>query len=329
MDVTAYAATIGHSVWFSYDKGESWNRADTPTGGFYNESRCWSLAIHPDRPGEVLAGTDIGVYRWDHTQDRWNYIPSPMDDLHIQQLAQSPHNPNIIFAGTRPAEVFRSLDGGATWDRCRLGNDTECWFINTPRVTSIQFDPVDDKTVWATIEIDGVFKSSDLGETWIKCNYGLASPDTHNLVIFDDIPEVGRKVLCSTEEGLYYSGDNGESWTLQPVPQTPFRYMRMIKKRADDSGVMFLSAGDKPSGETGMLLISRDYGETWEDAKLPGHVNSTVWWIGTNEADPNLIFCHTILGQVFRSQDGGEAWEKMTRELGEIRMIAWQETPKG
>ena len=129
MDVTAYAATIGHSVWFSYDLGESWNRAHTPTGGFYNEARCWSLSIHPERPGEVLAGTDIGVYRWDNFQKCWNYVPSPMDDLHIQQITQSPFEPNIIVAGTRPAEIFKSLDAGRSWQRCRLGNATECCFI--------------------------------------------------------------------------------------------------------------------------------------------------------------------------------------------------------
>ena len=77
-----------------------------------------------------------------------------------------------------------------------------------------------------------------------------------------------------------------------------------------------------------MLLRSRDYGETWENAKLPTPVNSTIWWIATNRADPGLIFCHTIMGQIFRSKDGGETWEKLERELGEIRMIAWQETPK-
>ena len=84
MNVTAYAATIGHSVWFSYDLGETWNRAATPTGGIYNESRCWSLSLHPKRPGEVLAGTDIGVYRWNYRKERWEYVVSPMDDLHIQ-----------------------------------------------------------------------------------------------------------------------------------------------------------------------------------------------------------------------------------------------------
>jgi hypothetical protein len=43
MDFTAYAASVGHSVWFSHDNGESWNRAHTKTGGIYNESRCWCV----------------------------------------------------------------------------------------------------------------------------------------------------------------------------------------------------------------------------------------------------------------------------------------------
>jgi hypothetical protein len=36
-----------------------------------------------------------------------------------------------------------------------------------------------------------------------------------------------------------------------------------------------------------------------------------------------LIFCCTIMGQIFRSTDGGESWTKMKRELGELRMIGW------
>ncbi len=325
MNITAYAASVGHSVWFSHDLGESWNRAPTPTGGIYNESRCWCVCTHPERPGQVLSGTDQGVYRWEPAEERWNHVPSPMDGLHILQIAQAPHDPDLIYAGTRPAHLFRSPDGGATWDSLNLGNAAECEFINTPRVTSIHFDPAERDTIWITIEIDGVFRSRDGGETWERLVEGLKTNDTHNLVFIDEGGE--RVILCSTELGLHKSHDNGRTWQWVDVPQAPWPYFRFMARRADDSVVIFLSVGDRPSGETGMLLRSRDWGNTWEDAGLPGKVNSTIWWIGTNSADPNLIFCCTIMGQIYRSTDGGETWKKMARELGELRAIAWQPTP--
>ena len=325
MNITAYAASVGHSVWFSHDLGESWNRAPTPTGGIYNESRCWCVCTHPERPGQVLSGTDQGVYRWEPAEERWNHLPSPMDGLHILQIAQAPHDPDLIYAGTRPAHLFRSADGGATWDSLNLGNAAECEFINTPRVTSIHFDPVERDTIWITIEIDGVFRSRDGGETWERLVEGLRTDDTHTLVFIDRGGE--RTILCSTELGLHKSRDNGRTWQWVDVPQAPWPYFRFMARRADDSGVIFLSVGDRPSGETGMLLRSRDWGNTWEDAGLPGKVNSTIWWIGTNPADPDLIFCCTIMGQIYRSTDGGETWKKIERELGELRMITWQPTP--
>lgn len=321
MDVVAYAASVGHSVWFSYDVGESWNRAHTNTGGIYNESRCWSLCTHVTRPGEVLSGTDLGVYRWDPLAARWNHIPSPMDGFHILQIEQHPEDPDFIVAGTRPASVFISEDGGKTWFKAPIGNATECEFINTPRVTSVGFDPADIDTLWITIEIDAVWRSSDRGRTWERLGKGLRTDDTHNIVVIDDLGD--RRILCSTELGLHRSDDNGASWYFVDVPKAPWPYFRCMARRPDKSGVLFLSVGDRPSGETGLLFRSRDWGETWEDVVLPTPVNSTIWWIGTNPADPMLIFCCTIMGQIFRSKDGGETWMKMSRELGELRMITW------
>lgn len=326
MDTVTYAASIGHSVWFSYDTGETWNRANTNTGGIYNESRCWCVSTHADRPGEVLSGTDLGVYRWDPAAERWNYVPSPMDGMHIQQIGQHPHDADFIVAGTRPAAIFISEDAGQSWFKAPLGNASECEFINTPRVTSIQFDPIDRDTLWATIEIDAIWRSRDRGRNWQRLADGLRTDDTHNLIIFDDLGK--RRILCSTELGLHRSDDDGETWNFVDVPQAPWPYFRSMVRRPDSSGVMFLSVGDRPSGETGLLLRSRDWGETWEDAGLPMPVNSTIWWIGTNPADPMLIFCCTIMGQIFRSTDGGETWTKMKRELGELRMITWAPAPE-
>ena len=319
--IDAYAASVGHSVWFSHDLGQKWSRAHTHFGGIYNESRCWCISTHPERPGTVFAGTDQGVYRWTAADPKWTHLPSELDSLQILQLAQAPWDPDFLIAGTRPATVYRSLDGGQTWSRLNLGNAVECPFINTPRVTSIHFDPREVDTVWVTIEIDAIWRSRDRGETWERLADGLLTDDVHTIVLIDELGP--RRILVATEEGLHRSDDDGRSFRPVPVPVAPWPYFRAMVARTDRSGVLFLAIGDRPSGETSLLLRSRDWGETWEDAGLPQPVNSTIWSIATHPADPMLIFCCTIFGQVFRSTDGGETWTKLARELGELRMIAW------
>ena len=263
------------------------------------------IGSHPPRTGSTIF------------RRRWT-------DLHILQIAQHPQDPGFIVCGTRPGEIFLSQDDGNSWTRSTLNASAECWFINTSRITSIHFDPKDADTIWITIEIDGVFRSTDRGVTWSRHVEGLEDCDTHDLVFVDDGEE--RTILCSTEAGLHRSTDNAESWQPVQVDAAPWPYWRSIKARADDSGVVFASVGDKPSGEAGVLLISRDSGESWERLPMPADINSTIWSIATNPADPTLLFFVTIFGQIFRSQDGGESWEKMQRELGEIRMVAWAPT---
>ena len=76
---------------------------------------------------------------------------------------------------------------------------------------------------------------------------------------------------------------------------------------------MLLGNGDGPPGSWGKLMRSRDHGAHWEDAGLPGKLESSAWVVATNPADPKLIFAATALGQYFRSQDGGESWAALPR----------------
>ncbi len=321
MKHTAYAATM-QGLWLSHDDGESWARLLTPTGGFYNEARCWCVEAHPMCPGEVLVGTDQGLYRMNPAEGRFDYIPSPMDSLHILQVARDPNDPDFIVCGTRPAELFISENNGESWVRAPLDAATECWFINTTRVTSIQFDPRDTDVIWATVEIDGVFKSEDRGKSWTLMIHGLADNDAHDLVFYDG--ELGRDILASTEDSMHRSMDNAVSWLQEPTDVAPFVYYRSLVQVGANSGIVLASVGDKPSGETGMVLRSTDVGKTWQTIALPHPPNSTIWGFGTHQADPDLIYFCTIFGQIFQSKDGGITWAKKRRELGEIRMITWE-----
>ena len=320
MDYKAYAATM-QSVWFSGDEGKNWSRLLTPSGGFYNEARVWAVHTHPDRPGELLAGSDQGLYRFNEDTGRFDYIPSPMDNLHILKIAQDPADADFIVCGTRPGEIFISEDNGENWIRANLDASTECWFINTSRVTSIHFDPHERDTIWITVEIDGVFRSTDRGTTWELVIRGLHDNDTHDLV-FRKEGDI-RTILCSTEDGVHRSTDNGDTWEQLEIPEAKWDYFRSLKQPEENSEVVVASVGDKPSGEAGELLFSRDFGRSWRLCAMSQPANSTIWSIGTNAADTSLIYAATIFGQIFKSTDGGESWVKLPRELGEIRMIAW------
>ncbi len=314
---TLCVGTSGTSVWFSRDLGETWNRPYSESG-LYLEARVWALSAHPDRPGEILAGTDSGVYRWREVDQLWTHLPGPFDADCTWALAQDPNNADVIVAGTHPAALYRSDDGGRTWRTLHATLAENCVFVGKPRVTQVLFDPAVRDTIWAGVEIDAVHRSRDGGTTWERLDDGLLSGDIHGLAV---VRRNGAStVFAATNKGLHRSGNNGDSWTFQKL-DAPWQYTRTIVARADGDHVLFLTNGNGPPGSTGRLLRSRDHGASWQDAGLPGKINSTPWCVSSHVADPNIVFTVTNLGQIFRSLDGGDTWTKLDREFGEVRSL--------
>jgi len=127
---------------------------------------------------------------------------------------------------------------------------------------------------------------------------------------------------AAANKGLHVSADEGGKFEHR-VLDAPAQYTRSILARADGDGTLFLTNGNGPPGDGGRLLRSRDQGEQWEIVPFPGSLNSTLWCMAVNPADPALIFAASNLGQLFRSKDGGDSWTRLERELGEVRSIAW------
>ncbi len=319
MATNLYVGTSGMSVWFSSDLGETWSRPYSESG-LYPESRVWALSGHANAPGRVHAGTDAGLYRWDEAERHWHHVASPMDGRCIWSLAQAPGNPDCMLAGTHPAGLFRTDDGGASWRELPVGFAEACVFIGQPRVTQVLFDPADAATIWVGVEIDGVHRSTDGGESWRKVCNGLESEDIHGLALVEN---GARTLFATTNKGLHVSQDDGDIWHHRRL-DSPWQYLRAIQPRADGGATVFLANGNGPPGSTGRLLISDDLGESWRDGGLPGTLNSTPWCFATNPADPDLVFVCTNLGQLSRSTDGGASWTKLAREFGEVRSILWQ-----
>ena len=316
MDFGLYVGTVGTSMWSSEDLGQNWARPID--AGLYLECRVFSLTSQSADGVSVLAGTDQGVYRWHGAEKRWEHLPSVLDQFPIWSLVQSPHERNVLLAGTRPAALFRSENAGRSWTRLPVEFPAHCRAVERPRVTQILFDPQDPLAVWAGVEIDGVYRSTDGGRTWAKRIEGLISDDIHGLAVVRDNGR--RKLFATTNKGLHLSLDDGESWQFRQL-DSEWQYTRAIVERADGRGTIFLSNGNGPPGSTGRLLRSRDYGETWSDARLPGELNSTLWCIAVHPSNPNLVFVCTNYGQLYLSKDGGDTWAKLKREFGEIRAL--------
>ncbi len=329
-----YIATNGLSVWYSDDCGETLVRMQSQTG-LYSGSQVWALASSAPSPKVVLAGTETGLYRLDPAQGAWSHIPSLMDGRLITAIAFAPQDPSVIFVGTQPAGLFRSDDGGRNWTdlqvpmkpyvalrfidgRAVVGTQNETRPVrHWTRVTQIVFDADDPLLVFASVEVDHLWRSTDGGRTWSQHSNGLQSADIHGVSI---VEHGGRTVFASSNAGLHVSRDDGSTWAFQRI-DSPWQYVRAIVARSDRSGVLFATNGNGAPGTEGRLYRSRDFGVTWENAGLPGQIQSSLYFIACDRNDPTLLFASTSLGQFYRSLDGGETWLELPRRLGEIRAL--------
>ena len=326
-NIHVYAGTAGHSAWFSEDAGQTWVHPNSHSG-MYLEARVWCLSSHPAMPEHVFAGTDMGVYRWDEAPARWVALPSPMAD--VWALAQDPSDARVLIAGTRPAGFFRSTDAGQHWQALQAPGISQFSDINMgpTRVTQILFDPVTPGMVWATVEIGGIYRSADHGQTWQLLDQGLVSADVHGIAVVPCPGGGDSWVYATTNRGLHRSTDQGQNWVFQEL-KTPWQYTRTVMPRLDNPAIVFLTNGNGPPGNDGKLLRSHNHGQDWQEVQLPGEINSTVWCVAMNPSDPQLIFLCTNLGQLFRSTDGGEHFERLPHEFGELRALHWRALPEG
>lgn len=315
-----YIGTIGMSVWFSEDLGETWSRPNSEYG-LSNESRVWAIASHPAHPDCLLAGTDRGLHRWNERGQRWEHLPSPMDGRNIWALQYAPHDPETLIAGVSPGALYKSTDGARSWRKLPPRIPETCMYNVTSRVTQILFDPIDRDTLWTSVEIDAIHRSVDGGENWTRLSRGLTTDDVHGICVVRQGDR--RVVLAAVNRGVHLSEDDGESFRLVELP-TPWQYTRAIAAKTSNDGTLFVTNGDGPPGSWGRLFRSRDFGWTWHELDLPVERNSTLWTISVHPFDPELILVCSNLGQIFLSRDGGDSWKKLKRELGEIRCAHWR-----
>jgi photosystem II stability/assembly factor-like uncharacterized protein len=325
---TICVGTVGAGVWFSPDGGDHWRRSKMalPFHAEPGEIQIRALALSPHDPHQVYAGSEAGLYRSEDNGASFELVPSPMDGMQIWSAAVHPRDPAVIYAGTKPPAVFRTINGGKRWERLAIPIAEKC-LAGAPKVTNVVFDPRDPRTIWMSVEIDGVYCSRDGGDSWSHCPALGDKPlnqDIHGLAV-----RLGSRaeILATTPDGLWRSADEGESWSLHGFPRFAERdtisYCRGVALRPGNPDVMFVANGDFIPGKRGAIQRTTNGGASWEKCALDVEPNSTMYWFAVNSANPDVVVANSLHGYVYLSRDGGGSWEKLRREFGEIRALAW------
>jgi len=282
-----------------------------------------ALARSPSNPKVVYAATTEGrVFRSGDSARSFEGVGAIPGYRELSSLAVDPRNPDRLLAGMEPSALFRSEDGGRTWRedpaiRKMSGeNDWSVpWSDSKGHVRAISIDPGDSRRIYLAIEVGGVVRTEDGGETWENVHGGIHD-DVHTVAVN---PREGRVIFAATRHGFGRSDDYGKTWRridgfegqgyCRPLAVDPERSNRIFTASAT-TGPGGFSRPDV-GAECG-IFRSNDGGLTWTPLTngIPAHFKAYVDAIDVDPEGPERVAIAASDGQVYLSSDGGDSWRE-------------------
>lgn len=330
MKGTILVGTAGQGILRSIDDGTTWHRLGLKEAIEF-DGVVRSLAVDPANPARVLAGADAGMCLSTDGGAHFSRVESPMNVMTVWAIAFDPVDPRYVYAGTgapQRAAMFRSKDGGSTWERLGVEFPEFCKGVNRPRILTVCVNPARHAEVWFGVEEGGAWRSPDHGDTWERVDSpegDISNSDIHAITVLPAAGEHPVKHLILTVNSVYQSTDDGRSWSGKASKERfdGMYYTRTVQQVDAQGMELLLAIGDGTPGTRTKIYRSDDRGNTWAPALLHTAPNSTVWTFGTHASDRALVFAGTKYGDLLRSTDGGRSWFKEWREFSEITSIAW------
>ncbi len=328
-----YFGAVAGGVWKTTDAGRTWRNV---SDGQLDTGAVGALTVSDSDPNVIWVGTGEGTIRGDVSHGDGVYRSGDggrtwehrgLDDTrHISEIIVHPRDPDRVlvaafghaFGPNEERGVFRTTDGGDTWDRVLYVDDGT-------GAADITIDPANPDVVYATLweahrnfwELSsggpgsGIWRSDDGGSTWIEItgNRGLPRGLIGKVGVSASPVRAGRVwalVESDVDPGLYRSDDHGETWELVSdridLRYRPWYYMHVFADpvEADTVYVNNLS-----------LWRSTDGGRTFTEIGTPHGDNHDLWidpvdnrrMVQSNDGGANVSF------------DGGGAWTSIYNQL--------------
>ncbi len=260
---------------------------------------------------------------------------------HIRPGRES--EPGVVYAGVDPAGLFRSADGGATWEEVRGLNrhpTRKRWAPGAGGliVHTILVDPANAQRMFVAISAAGVFRSDDGGRTWQPRNKGTRADFLPNK--FPDVGQCVHKLALAPNSsgllyqqnhcGVYRSDSAGDAWAdISRGLPSRFGFPIAVHPREPKTiWVLPLMSDRMRACPKGCLAVYRsaNAGRSWQkqDRGLPtrnAHLTILREAMSTDNCDPAGVYFGTETGQLFYSRDEGRQWHLLADFLPPILSV--------
>lgn len=311
--------------------------------------------------GQVIQRSDDGGQTWAPMGNEFTYAglagthqwydgtPHPWEFKRVWHLEPSLTDPDVILAGVEDAALFRSLDGGRTWQELaglRGHGSGPQWQPGAGGLClhTILLDPGNPERMFIAISAAGAFRTDNGGQTWKPINQGLRSdyiPDpyaevghcVHRIALHPARPSV---LFMQKHWDVMRSDDAGDSWReISGNLPSDFGFVVDVHAHEPDTIYVIPIKSDSehypPDGKL-RVYRSRTGGHEWEALThgLPQshcYVNVLRDAMAVDSLDPCGVYFGDTGGQVYVSADSGDHWQTIAQDLPPVLSVEVQVLP--